>query len=165
MGSILHARSWTQVLAAGVALVAGAAPVIGQTPPAVAPAIEQGKDIYRQYCAACHGEQGTGNGPAASSFKTRPTDLTRLAARTGKFSAAEVEAVIKGVDEPNPARPAAPDHEPIPAHGSYAMPVWGPYFTAVRWRRTRSAGEAHESREIYRVDSSKIAVPSDEIPR
>jgi hypothetical protein len=63
-----------------------------------------------------------------------------LTARTGRFPAAALEAVIKGVSESDPVRPPAPDHEPIPAHGSYAMPVWGPYFVSV-------AGSEREAQE------------------
>jgi cytochrome c553 len=85
-----------------------------------------GKETYGQYCASCHGAQGKGDGPAAAGLKARPTDLTTLAKRKGGFSAAAVEAVIKGISDAQ-----ASEHEPIPVHGSYAMPVWGPYFKAV----------------------------------
>jgi mono/diheme cytochrome c family protein len=42
-----------------------------------------GSEMYREYCAACHGVSGKGNGPAAPALKTTPTDLTQLAARNG----------------------------------------------------------------------------------
>jgi hypothetical protein len=64
-------------------------------------------------------------------LKSRPADLTATARRAGQFSAAAVEVAIKGVVPTDPLRPAAPDHEPLPVHGSYAMPVWGPYFLAI----------------------------------
>ncbi len=35
-----------------------------------------GRDIYRVYCAACHGAQGRGDGPAARGLRTRPRNLT-----------------------------------------------------------------------------------------
>ena len=41
-----------------------------------ATALEQGAAIYTQECAACHGEDGTGNGPDAAAQETPPTDLT-----------------------------------------------------------------------------------------
>jgi mono/diheme cytochrome c family protein len=37
---------------------------------------EQGKNLYSKKCAACHGADGKGTGPAASSFSPRPADFT-----------------------------------------------------------------------------------------
>src|ERR1039458_5063223 len=31
-----------------------------------------GKDLYREYCAVCHGTTGKGDGPAASALKVPP---------------------------------------------------------------------------------------------
>lgn len=121
----VEAKRWLAATAC-FSLAAWSAVGVAQAPAATA----QGRESYRQYCASCHGEDGRGNGPAAAGMKARPTNLTTIAARKGGFPAADVEAVIKGVVETDPVRPAAPDHEPIPAHGSYAMPVWGPYFTS-----------------------------------
>ena len=109
-------------LAAGVLLLAGPVANAGQ---GAAPAgklrtdAAAGAESFRDYCSACHGDRGKGNGPAAPSLTPRPSDLTTIAKRKGRFSAADVEATIKGSD-------TLP-----PAHGSRAMPVWGPFFTAV----------------------------------
>jgi mono/diheme cytochrome c family protein len=49
------------------------------------------KEMYTAYCAACHGVDARGNGPAASEFKYAPTDLTMLARKNnGKFSEDQV---------------------------------------------------------------------------
>jgi mono/diheme cytochrome c family protein len=37
---------------------------------------ERGKIIYRENCAACHGEKGDGKGPEAQRLKTKPRDFT-----------------------------------------------------------------------------------------
>jgi len=73
-----------------------------------------GKQMYTSYCAPCHGVDGKGNGPAASALKAQPTDLTELAKKYhGKFPDTHIVSVLQfGAD--------------IPAHGSAAMPVWGP---------------------------------------
>lgn len=42
-----------------------------------------GRALYGQYCAACHGPTGRGDGPGAEGMRPRPTDLTGLAARNG----------------------------------------------------------------------------------
>lgn len=78
-----------------------------------------GAEMYKSYCAACHGASGKGDGPAAPALKTPPPDLTMLAKRNnGRFPDMHVAEVLKG--GPN-----------LPAHGSAEMPVWGPLFSAV----------------------------------
>jgi mono/diheme cytochrome c family protein len=37
---------------------------------------DQGKNLYDNKCQICHGADGKGNGPAASSFNPRPVNLT-----------------------------------------------------------------------------------------
>jgi mono/diheme cytochrome c family protein len=38
--------------------------------------VKLGEKIYRENCAACHGEKGDGNGPEAQRLKTKPRDFT-----------------------------------------------------------------------------------------
>ena len=93
----------------------GAGTSTAQGPAARSP-VAQGADMFRGYCAACHGAKGTGDGPAAVSLKTRPTDLTKLAANNkGQFPGQRVAMVLEfGVA--------------VPAHGSTDMPTWGSTF-------------------------------------
>ena len=82
-----------------------------------------GAQMFKDYCAVCHGPDGKGNGPVATALKVPPPDLTTLAQRhDGKFPDDYVSNVLKnGVEKP--------------AHGSGEMPVWGPIFeTMNRWR-------------------------------
>jgi high-affinity iron transporter len=47
---------------------------------AVTPAmLEQGRAIYKANCAACHGDGGKGDGPAAGALKPPPRDHTDAA--------------------------------------------------------------------------------------
>ncbi len=80
---------------------------IRQTSPA------SGKEMYKAYCAACHGTDGRGKGPAAAALKNAPTDLTTLAQRNGgNFPMDRVIAELRfGV--------------PTVAHGTAEMPIWG----------------------------------------
>ena len=85
-------------------------------PPAKPASVERGKQIFSEYCAACHGVSAKGDGPAASALKIPPADLTTLAAHNkGQFPSLRVMQAIK----------AGPS---VPAHGSETMPVWGPIF-------------------------------------
>ena len=78
-----------------------------------------GKEMFKSYCAACHGPDGKGNGPAAAELKQKPADLTTLAKRhDGKFPDDYVASVLRfGVKSPT--------------HGSSDMPIWGPLLSAV----------------------------------
>lgn len=50
------------------------------TPPPPTPqALERGAQVYRLYCATCHGERGDGKGPAARVFRPVPVDFTDVA--------------------------------------------------------------------------------------
>jgi mono/diheme cytochrome c family protein len=70
-----------------------------------------GKEMFRTYCASCHGKDAKGGGPAASALKTAPPDLTTLAkGNGGKFPKELVAGVLSGQ-----ASPAA--------HGDPEMPV------------------------------------------
>jgi mono/diheme cytochrome c family protein len=73
-----------------------------------------GKKMYTSYCAPCHGADGQGHGPVASSLKNPPLDLTMLSRKYGgQFPEKHVIGVLQfGVD--------------VPSHGSTTMPVWGP---------------------------------------
>jgi mono/diheme cytochrome c family protein len=41
--------------------------------------VNRGKLLFQQYCQACHGAEGRGDGPAAASLPQRPEDLTQIA--------------------------------------------------------------------------------------
>ena len=80
----------------------------------------EGEQLFKAYCASCHGRTGRGDGPAAQSLKTPPPDLTSIAQRNnGAFPR---ERMARLIEEGQPA-PAA--------HGSKDMPVWGPIFSGL----------------------------------
>jgi mono/diheme cytochrome c family protein len=80
-----------------------------------------GGDLFRFYCASCHGRTGAGDGPVAPSLTRRPADLTRLArGNGGAFPRDRVTATIAGTKGAI-----------TPAHGPSDMPVWGPIFRAL----------------------------------
>jgi mono/diheme cytochrome c family protein len=78
--------------------------------------VPPGKQTYKEYCAACHGLDGKGHGPAAWSLRKQPPNLTTIAKRHGgKFP----DEYVEGVLQFGPG---------FSAHGSSEMPVWGPIF-------------------------------------
>jgi cytochrome c oxidase cbb3-type subunit III len=38
--------------------------------------VEQGKQLYGQYCVTCHGQSGKGDGPGAAALNPKPRDHT-----------------------------------------------------------------------------------------
>ncbi len=91
----------------------------GTSLPLVIPSMSGG-DLFRFYCASCHGRDGQGDGPVAAALTRRPPDLTTIASRNGgRFPTDRVEGFVTG------------NREPTLAHGSAEMPVWGPIFRAL----------------------------------
>jgi mono/diheme cytochrome c family protein len=84
-----------------------------------APSASSGAELYAQHCAACHGNDLKGTGPAPYPFRAAP-DLTRLARQHGgKFPDSYVSKVLR-------------EGVVLPAHGPAEMPIWGPDFTMDR---------------------------------
>ncbi len=77
-----------------------------------------GGDMYRAYCASCHGVDGRGNGPSAYTLKSTPTDLTKLRGPDGKFPTVKIQAILAEVG--------------TSAHGSAEMPLWGDLFRSTQ---------------------------------
>ena len=79
----------------------------------------EGAELFREYCATCHGMDATGNGPAALALRQAPPDLTRISQRSGgKFPRERVKSYISGESD-------------IISHGTREMPIWGPIFRQV----------------------------------
>lgn len=79
-----------------------------------------GGELYRTYCAVCHGAAARGDGQLASSMTRKPADLTEIAKRNGGLFPSEL--VFRVIDGKNPVR----------GHGGADMPVWGDAFARSR---------------------------------
>lgn len=91
-----------------------------------------GKAMYVNYCAPCHGVDGKGNGPVAPALRQQPMNLTGLSrANGGKFPSMHIDAVLEGGST-------------IPSHGTREMPVWGPIFATM-------------DRELYQEKTIRIS--------
>jgi mono/diheme cytochrome c family protein len=75
-----------------------------------------GKIMFKQYCAACHGLDAKGHGPARAALKIPAADLATLSKRHGdEFPYDLVTNILR----------FGPG---VAAHGSSDMPTWGAIF-------------------------------------
>ena len=80
--------------------------------------LELGRQDYRNYCAACHGVGGTGDGTIAEFLTIAAPDLTRLAKlNAGIYPRDKVAHVVDGRLD-------------VKVHGTRDMPVWGDWFNS-----------------------------------
>ena len=90
-----------------------------------------GREVYRTYCATCHGTSAVGDGPLASNMVKKPANLTEIAKRNGgTFPSEQVFKTIDG-------------RSPIKGHGGPDMPVWGEAF-----QRSREAGDQDRVKSV-----------------
>ena len=120
------------IAAAAVLLPAGLHAAVTAQPDPGAKARDEGRALYADHCASCHGASGRGDGPSAGTLRTRPTDLTRYAqANGGVFPSQRIRRVIDG--------------RGVGAHGSVEMPVWGSVF--------KTGGASGEAATRQRIDA------------
>jgi mono/diheme cytochrome c family protein len=88
---------------------------------------DAGSQLFRTYCASCHGADARGSGPVAQQLRRMPPDLTTFTMRNGgMFPSERVRRIIDGRD--------------VASHGEREMPVWGDAF-----RRTRAGGLSEDA--------------------
>ena len=86
-----------------------------------------GRSVYAENCAVCHGADATGKRMKGDTLKVKPADLTLLARRNGGvFSPSAVHAMI----DRRKALRAHPDSE---------MPIWGCRRAPPSDRRTQAS--------------------------
>ena len=121
--------------ALAIALLLTPLAAAAQTPaPSNAQQAIAGAELFRTYCAVCHGSGARGDGPLASSMTRRPADLTEIAKRNGGLFPSEL--VFRTIDGKKPVR----------GHGGPDMPVWGDAFA-----RSRDGGSEDKVKQM--IDS------------
>jgi len=76
---------------------------------------DPGSQLFRTYCASCHGEDARGTGAKADRLNHIPPDLTQFARRNGGvFPRERLRRIIDGRD--------------VASHVNREMPVWGNAF-------------------------------------
>ena len=92
------------------------------------PAIAQGKQLYGEYCASCHGPGGKGDGPDAAKLGKKLNDLTQIAKQNGgKFPFYEVMLTISNRPPTGQDQDTSLPVSTTP-HGGGTMPGWGQIF-------------------------------------
>jgi len=82
----------------------------------------EGPELYKAYCAVCHGTDLKGGGPMAKSLMAKVPDLTVISMHNGgKFPSVRVQRIISG------------EETLTTGHGSREMPIWGPVFSQIAW--------------------------------
>jgi mono/diheme cytochrome c family protein len=115
--------------------------MLSPSPPAGAEELSSysGAQLYRRFCAACHGLSGHGDGPVASDMSVAVPDITRIAKRRGGvFPVADMRRVIDG-------------RAVHPAHGVRLMPVWGYQFGIAQSTATPSSTTQSTDEMINRL--------------
>lgn len=73
------------------------------------PDANDGKAIYLEYCSACHGDTGVGDGPMARAMSKPPKNLTLLSVRhNDKFPKAKVMSIVDGYARSDLSGPGMP---------------------------------------------------------
>ena len=90
-----------------------------------------GGEVFRLYCASCHGSSARGDGPLAATMRRKPANLTEIAKRNGgEFPTDLVFRTIDG-------------RQPVRGHGGPDMPEWGEAFG-----RSSEAGDAERVKRV-----------------
>ncbi|WP_303761550.1 FTR1 family protein [Alcanivorax jadensis] len=66
--------------------------------PKAAPDLERAAELYQTQCAACHGAEGRGDGPAGAAMEPAPTDFTEVARYNGRSLLGLHTTITQGVD-------------------------------------------------------------------
>jgi mono/diheme cytochrome c family protein len=79
-----------------------------------------GERTFQTHCASCHGASAEGDGPTAAALSVPVPNLRTLSQRNGgEFPTDAIASYIDGRSLPV-------------AHGTRAMPVWGPVFSVTQ---------------------------------
>ncbi len=107
---VFHSLKRGAIAAGAFALVAGCQ-MDGTTggPSHRMPDAKDGKGIYMEYCSACHGETGIGDGPMARAMSKPPKNLTLLSVRhNDTFPKAKVMSIVDGYARSDLSGPGMP---------------------------------------------------------
>jgi mono/diheme cytochrome c family protein len=125
-----------------------------------------GRTLFGEYCAPCHGVDGKGHGPLAEGLRVPPPDLTTIAIRHGgKLDAGAIEDRINGWKQiPRTMGEAAarahtrdtgenPENMPV-------MPSFGPIFANLYRQEVRDR-QVRMANLVRYVKSLQVKAPTE----
>lgn len=108
----MSVRQTIALLTVGVVWTLGAAGAPAAQDRAPRAERDAGEQLYRTFCASCHGPAGRGDGPVADLSPKPPIDLTVLTrAHGGTFPREAIRTALDGTRE-------------VAGHATPAMPNW-----------------------------------------
>ena len=112
-------------------LLLAALMLIGNTQRSDADELSDGRQLYVEHCAACHGLNGDGHGPLERELAKPAADLRILSKRYG--NPLPYDQIARFMD----------GRADVKAHGSRDMPVWGEEM----WKNPPGKGNPNEVSE------------------
>jgi mono/diheme cytochrome c family protein len=103
---------------------------------------ESGAYLYRVFCAACHGDDGKGKGPAADGLRQSVPDLTVLSRNAGGVFPRD--RVLKAIQTGGPTA----------AHVPGGMPTWSEAFA--RLEPSRGTAQKRIQSLVDHVESLQV---------
>jgi high-affinity iron transporter len=91
--------------------------------PATAPSFEHGAKLFNENCAACHGVNGDGKGPAAATLATPPIAFTDESRARQRSVFALYQVITQGIDGTAMAGFAS-----LPAADRWALAIYAGHF-------------------------------------
>jgi protein SCO1 len=114
--------------------------------------VSTGRELYLAYgCAACHGERGDGQGPAAALAHTKPRDLRDLDATVEGIAG----TILFGVADGRTGMPAYPD---IPKRERIAIAEYIHELARAPRGITVSDGWARASNAVWQITSAYVTI-------
>ena len=142
--AVLACAFWIGMTPSSSAEVPTAPAPTAQTPAVLTGSVKAGADLFRTYCAACHGTSARGDGPLADSMRRRPANLTEIAKRHGGSFPADL--VFRTID----------GRQPVRGHGGPDMPVWGDAFMRSAEIRDEAAVRARIESLVNYLESIQL---------